>query len=72
MSIEFDDEMQQSYVLTIWSFYEVVNNTICFRDLDAPSEQPSVCFDYTFSENNTVLIVSFGGVVAFSLMKDSI
>lgn len=71
VSIEFDDEMQQSYVLTIWSFYEVVNNTICFRDLDAPSQQPSVCFDYTFSENNTVLTVSFSGVVAFSLEKDS-
>jgi hypothetical protein len=72
VSNEYDDEMQQSYVLTIWSIYEIVNNKICFRDLDAPSEQPSVCFDYTFSENNTILTVSFGGVVAFSLEKDSL
>lgn len=67
---EIDDMTQQPYFYTVWSFYKVANMKICFSDLDAPSEEPSICYDYTFSESNTILSVSFDGVVVFSLERE--
>lgn len=70
VSQEVDEMTQQPYLVTVWSLYEVINKKICFRDLNAPSDQPSICYDYSFSENNMLLTVSFGGVVVFSLGRD--
>ena len=67
---EIDESTQQPFFVTVWSLYEVANNKICFNDIDAPNEEPSICYDYTFSENNTILAISFDGVVVISLERD--
>jgi hypothetical protein len=69
-SYDIDDATQEPYPFTVWSFYQVANKKICFHDIDTPNEQPSICYDYTFSENNTILAMSFNGVVVISLERD--
>lgn len=68
-SLEFDDLTQEQYLFIIWALYEVNATKVCFKDQDAPINLTGICYDYEFSYNETLLIISVNGAVGLSLHK---
>ena len=60
---------EEPYILVSWSNYEIDDDKLCFAQLDEYSNDPPVCFDYEFSNDNNSLTMFFEGVVSLALSK---
>ncbi|MDG6219546.1 MAG: hypothetical protein QCI00_08925, partial [Candidatus Thermoplasmatota archaeon] len=69
-NIEFDPFTHEPYLFSIWSTYYLKDSEVCFKDQDAPHDQPSICYNYEFSNNDTMLNICIGEIILFTLTKE--
>jgi len=49
---------------------QVIGSEICFKDHDAPDDQPAICYSYEFLNNDSILNIGVDGIKLFTLARD--